>query len=83
MKLIVSYVIYYNILFQGRGFFMKKRTREEIRKWFKDQNITQAQWARENGYTGQEVNTVLTGRAKCQYGRTREIAIKLNMQLDD
>ncbi len=62
---------------------MQKRTLEEVRKWLKDQNITQAQWARENGYTGQEVNSVLTGRAKCQYGRTREIAIKLNLQLDD
>ena len=58
---------------------MQKRTLEEVRKWLKDQNITQAQWARENGYTGQEVNSVLTGRAKCQYGRTREIAIKLNL----
>ena len=62
---------------------MQKRTLEEVRKWLKDQNITQAKWARENGYTGQEVNSVLTGRAKCQYGRTREIAIKLNLQLDD
>lgn len=62
---------------------MQKRTLEEVKKWFKDQNITQAQWARDNGYSGQEVNAVVTGRAKCQYGRAREIAIKLNLQLDD
>lgn len=61
---------------------MQKRTREEAKQWLKDQNITQAQWGRENGYTSAEVGRVLNGKSKCSYGREREIAIKLNIQLD-
>lgn len=62
---------------------MQKRTPQEAKQWLRDQNITQAQWARENGFTLQYVNYVLSGRAKCRYGMLRDIAIKLNIQLDD
>lgn len=57
--------------------------RKEARNWLKSQNITQAQWARDNGYTSSEVSRVLTGKSKLSYGREREIAIKLNIKLDD
>ncbi|PIE42523.1 MAG: DNA-binding protein [Gammaproteobacteria bacterium] len=62
---------------------MKKVTREEAKKRLKDKNITQAEWGRQNGYTSNEIGRVLNGLSKCRYGREREIAIKLNIQLDD
>lgn len=62
---------------------MSKKTLLEVKKWLKENNITQAQWARNNGYNSVEVNRVLSGKSKCTYGRAREIAIKLNIQLDD
>ncbi len=61
---------------------MKKRTREETKKWLKDLNITQAEWARKNGFTPNELGRVLNGKSKCSYGRERSIAIKLNIKID-
>lgn len=61
---------------------MKKRTFAEAKQWLKDQNITAAQWARENGHNSTDVTRVLNGKSKCQWGQAREIAIKLNIQLD-
>lgn len=61
---------------------MKKRTREEAKQWLKDQNKTAAQWARENGFNSVDVSRVLNGQSKCLYGQGREIAVKLNIQLD-
>lgn len=61
---------------------MKKRTFAEAKQWLKDQNKTAAQWARENGYNSTDVTRVLNGKSKCQWGQAREIAIKLNIQLD-
>ncbi|ANN81559.1 phage-associated protein, BcepMu gp16 family [Aggregatibacter actinomycetemcomitans] len=61
---------------------MQKKTREEVKAWFKEINITQAEWGRRNGYTSNEISRVLNGRSKLNYGREREIAIKLNIQLD-
>lgn len=60
---------------------MQKRTREEVKKWLSEQNITVSQWARENGYNNIDVYRVLNGQAKCLYGRGKEIARKLNIQL--
>ncbi|MDY4480264.1 DNA-binding protein [[Pasteurella] aerogenes] len=61
---------------------MKKRTREEVKNWFKELNITQAEWGRQNGYNANEISRVLNGRSKLNYGREREIAIKLNLNLE-
>lgn len=61
---------------------MQKRTREEVKKWLRDLNITQAEWGRRNGYTSNEISRVLNGKSKCLYGRERDIAIKLNIYLD-
>ncbi|KGQ56901.1 DNA-binding protein [Gallibacterium anatis] len=60
---------------------MKKRSREEVKAWFKEQNITQTEWGRRNGYSSNEISRVLTGKSKLNYGREREIAIKLQIQL--
>lgn len=60
---------------------MQKRTREEAKRWLSEQNITVAQWARDNGYTNIEVYRVLNGQSKCLYGRGKEIARKLDIQL--
>lgn len=60
---------------------MQKRNREEAKRWLSEQNITVAQWARDNGYTNIEVYRVLNGQSKCLYGRGKEIARKLNIQL--
>lgn len=62
---------------------MKKLTRAEAKRWLKDNNMTQAEWGRRNGYTSNEIGRVLNGLSKCLYGREREIAIKLNIQLND
>ncbi|MBP4133554.1 DNA-binding protein [Avibacterium paragallinarum] len=61
---------------------MQKRSREDVKAWFKELNITQAEWGRRNGYSSNEISRVLTGKSKLNYGREREIAIKLNLQLE-
>ncbi|EGP03286.1 DNA-binding protein [Pasteurella multocida] len=62
---------------------MKNRTREEAKAWFKEVNITQAEWGRRNGYSSNEISRVLNGKSKLNYGREREIAIKLNIALEN
>ena len=59
---------------------MKKRTREEVKVWLKELNITQTEWGRRNGYSSNEISRVLSGKSKLNYGR--EIALKLNIQID-
>ncbi|MDY4713507.1 DNA-binding protein [Actinobacillus minor] len=61
---------------------MQKRTREEVKAWFKELNLTQAEWGRRNGYNSNEISRVLNGKSKCNYGREREIAIKLNIHIE-
>jgi len=61
---------------------MKKRTREDVKSWFKELNLTQAEWGRRNGYNSNEISRVLSGKSKLNYGREREIAIKLNINLE-
>ncbi len=61
---------------------MKKRTREEVKAWLKELNITQTEWGRRNGYSSNEISRVLSGKSKLNYGREREIALKLNIQID-
>ncbi|EGT82756.1 DNA-binding protein [Haemophilus quentini] len=61
---------------------MKKRTREEVKVWLEELNITQTEWGRRNGYSSNEISRVLSGKSKLNYGREREIALKLNIQID-
>lgn len=61
---------------------MKKRTREEVKVWLEELNITQTEWGRRNSYSSNEISRVLSGKSKLNYGREREIALKLNIQID-
>lgn len=60
---------------------LEKRTRQQAREWLREQNLTISEWARQNGYTTLEVSRVLSGESKCLYGRGREVAIKLNIEV--
>lgn len=42
---------------------MQKRSREDVKAWFKELNITQAEWGRRNGYSSNEISRVLTGKS--------------------
>ncbi|AWP53803.1 TPA: DNA-binding protein [Haemophilus influenzae] len=44
---------------------MQKKTRDEVKLWLRDLNITQAEWGRRNGYTSNEISRVLNGKSKC------------------
>lgn len=59
------------------------RTAQEAKQWVRNQDKTMTQWARENSYSLHEVQRVLSGESKCLYGRGREIAKKLGMQVPD
>lgn len=60
---------------------MTYRTLEEAKQWIDDQNLTVAEWARQNGFTSVEVGRVLNGKSKCTWGRAREVAKKLNIEV--
>jgi gp16 family phage-associated protein len=53
---------------------------EQVKQNFQQRGITFTQWAKENGYTRNEVYRVLNGQAKALYGRGHEIAVKLGMK---
>nr|DAK41579.1 MAG TPA: hypothetical protein [Caudoviricetes sp.]DAK77743.1 MAG TPA: hypothetical protein [Caudoviricetes sp.]DAX52867.1 MAG TPA: hypothetical protein [Caudoviricetes sp.] len=61
---------------------MQKCTPAQAKQWLKNQNITAAQWARDHGFNSADVSRVLNGKTKAVRGMAREIAIKLNIQLD-
>lgn len=75
-------ILVQNMFLVHRGVYMKKRTRDEAKNWFREMNVTQSEWGRRNGYSSNEISRVLTGKSKCLYGREREIAIKLNIALE-
>lgn len=55
-------------------------TPDELKKNFKQQGITFSAWARQHGYTPQEVIRVVNGFSKASYGKGHEIAVKLGMK---
>lgn len=55
-------------------------TAEQVKKKFKQEGITFSAWAREHGYTPQEVIRVVNGFSKASYGKGHEIAVKLGMK---
>lgn len=55
-------------------------TPEKIKQSHRSRGITFTQWAKDNGYTRNEVYRVLNGQAKAYYGRAHEIAVKLGMK---
>lgn len=55
-------------------------TPDELKKKFKQQGTTFSEWARQHGYTPQEVIRVVNGFSKASYGKGHEIAVKLGMK---
>ncbi len=53
---------------------------DKVKKSFRQRGVTFTDWAKENGYTRNEVYRVLNGQAKCHYGRAHEIAVKLGLK---
>lgn len=55
-------------------------TREEVKAQFIAAGITQAEWARRNGFSRIDVAMVLNGHRKCNYGKAHEIAVALGLK---
>lgn len=53
---------------------------EQVKRHFRQQGITFTDWARQNGYTRNEVYRVLNGQSKAHYGKAHEIAVKLGLK---
>lgn len=60
---------------------MKKlRTPEEARAWLEHQGISIAQWSREHNVHHALVREILSGRKKCRFGASHNIAVLLGMK---
>lgn len=55
-------------------------TREEVKAQFIAAGITQAEWARQHGFSRIDVAMVLNGHRKCNYGKAHEIAVALGLK---
>ena len=55
-------------------------TPEQVKKRFKEQGLTFAQWARDNGYPVNKVHRIMAGIEKGYYGKAHEIAVKLGLK---
>ena len=55
-------------------------TKEQLKEKFKQDGKTFTSWAKENGYSVQEVTRVINGFSKAQYGKGHEIAVKLGLK---
>jgi gp16 family phage-associated protein len=55
-------------------------TPTQVKQSFKQQGKTVTAWAREHGYSRQEVYRVLNGQAKAYYGRAHDIAVALGLK---
>jgi gp16 family phage-associated protein len=55
-------------------------TPEAVKRKFNQQGKTFSSWARDNGYTPQEVSRVLNGFTKGTRGKSHEIAVKLGLK---
>lgn len=57
---------------------------DRVKHRFRQRGVTFTDWAKDNGYTRNEVYRVLNGQAKCHYGKAHEIAVKLGLkELDE
>jgi gp16 family phage-associated protein len=54
-------------------------TSDKIKAQFRREGKTFTAWAKENGYTRNDVYRVLNGQLKGNYGRAHEIASRLGM----
>lgn len=55
-------------------------TPDQLKRNFQQQGKTFAEWARDHGYTSQEVYRVVNGFAKAKRGKAHEIAVKLGLK---
>lgn len=60
----------------------KTLTPEQLKAKFEREGRTFAAWARENGYTVNEVYRVTNGFAKAKRGKAHEIAVKLGLKAE-
>jgi gp16 family phage-associated protein len=59
---------------------MATKTPEQVKKEFKAQGRTLAQFARDNGWKPHDVYCVIAGVFKGHYGKAHEIAVALGMK---
>lgn len=57
-----------------------KQARLRALKWFKDNGIAVAVWARENNFKRQTVVDVLHGRVQCSRGQAFKVAVELGIK---
>ena len=55
-------------------------TPEQLKVQFENQGKSFAEWARQNGYTPQEVYRVINGFTKAKRGKAHDIAVKLGLK---
>ncbi|EJD6368917.1 DNA-binding protein [Providencia rettgeri] len=53
---------------------------EQVKANLNLSGITITQWAKDNGYSRNEVYRVLNGVVKAKYGKAHEIAVKLGLK---
>lgn len=53
---------------------------EKVKQRFRQRGETFTSWAKQNGYTRNEVYRVLNGQAKANYGKAHDIAVKLGLK---
>jgi hypothetical protein len=57
-------------------------TPDQLKAKFEREGRTFAQWARDNGYTENEVYRVVNGFAKGKRGKAHKIAVQLGLKVD-
>ncbi|CAD5107215.1 DNA-binding protein [Zestomonas carbonaria] len=58
----------------------KALTAEQVKERFRAAGKTFTTWAKENGYSRNDVYRVLNGQLKANYGKAHEIAVKLGLK---
>jgi gp16 family phage-associated protein len=55
-------------------------TADQVKAKFRAEGRTFTEWAKQHGYTRNEVYLVLNGQKKCLWGKGHDIAVKLGMK---
>lgn len=56
------------------------KTTEEVRRDFERAGISIGSWAKQNGFSRQDVYAVLHGKNKAKYGKAHAIAVALGLK---
>ena len=59
---------------------MKAKTREDVRREFRERGVTIRAWAEAHGWPYHAVTDVLYGRVRGNFGRGHEIAVALGLK---